>query len=91
MICGLGWRVIGYHYLIEADGSIVKGRDGEGAHARGRNDMVGICLIGNDHFTEAQIASLLILLKGLGIKHIEPHHEQCPGHGIDLARIKEVL
>jgi len=54
---GRGWRDIGYHYVIELDGSIHKGRplddDHEleafevGAHVRGVNSKsVGICYVG---------------------------------------------
>lgn len=85
------WRDIGYHWIIKADGQIVQGRTGEGAHARGRNHLTGICLIGNDNFSPEQINSLTKLLKRLGITQIEPHHEQCPGHGINLQQIKEKL
>lgn len=44
-----GWRDIGYHYVIEDDGSIVPGRplDLAGAHARGWNARsIGICYTG---------------------------------------------
>lgn len=40
---------IGYHYLILPDGTLVKGRPDrcQGAHARGFNSFLGICLIGD--------------------------------------------
>lgn len=44
-----GWEDIGYHYIIEQDGTIVIGRplDKMGAHCYGHNrDSVGICYIG---------------------------------------------
>lgn len=47
---GLGWDDIGYHWVIEKDGKIVKGRDESvrGAHCIGHNDTsVGIVLAGN--------------------------------------------
>lgn len=43
------WRDIGYHYVIELDGSIHKGRPIEqiGAHAKGHNRYsIGICYVG---------------------------------------------
>ncbi len=40
---------VGYHYLVMPDGRIVAGRPEwmPGAHCRGHNDMIGICLVGN--------------------------------------------
>lgn len=42
---------IGYHFLILPNGAIERGRPEsmEGAHARQRNDTLGICLVGNFH------------------------------------------
>jgi len=45
------WRVyhIGYHYVICANGEIVGTRPEHlrGAHAKGANDMIGICILGD--------------------------------------------
>ena len=44
-----GWSDIGYHYVIELDGSVNMGRDIDriGAHVRGENTgSIGICYIG---------------------------------------------
>ena len=57
---GNGWKTIGYHYVIlngwiangvfdeYFDGHLETGRSPEsgGAHTRGQNDAIGICLIG---------------------------------------------
>jgi peptidoglycan hydrolase-like protein with peptidoglycan-binding domain len=61
------WRDIGYHWVIDRDGSVLSGRSESeiGAHVVERNaGTVGICLIGGhgsssrdrfeDHFTAAQ-------------------------------------
>ena len=76
-----GWRCIGYHYVIELDGSIHKGRDESviGAHCSGQNtDSIGICYVGGvakdgktpkDTRTDAQKHSLLELLKELKTKY----------------------
>lgn len=43
------WSDIGYHYIIDRDGTIAKGRPLEriGAHVQGHNTgTIGICLIG---------------------------------------------
>ena len=100
---GQKWPDIGYHYVITngndgPDGEIQKGRDirKQGAHAKGRNaDSVGICLVGNDKFTDKQKKALIQLLADLCQKYkIEPssktiqrHHEECPGQGLNLSDI----
>ena len=75
---GNGWDDIAYHWVIDRDGSVAKGRPEaqQGAHARGHNaDSIGICLIGGhgaqatdnfaDHFTPEQDAALRELLSDL--------------------------
>ena len=85
-----GWEDVGYHFIIRKDGRIEEGRslNRKGAHARGRNKFVGIALTGYDQFSSSQIKSLKALLKRLQTKRIEPHHEECPGKGLDLEAIK---
>lgn len=85
-----GWRDIGYHFVIETDGSIKHGRplNQQGAHVYGQNrDNVGICLVGGvdknnkpeDNFTEAQMLSLKLLVKGFqssyDIKEVLGHRD----------------
>lgn len=44
-----GWKMIGYHYVIDLDGKIEDGRPVEmdGAHTKGHNkNSIGICYIG---------------------------------------------
>lgn len=44
-----GWSGIGYHYVIDRDGSVIAGRhlNKTGAHVEGHNTgSVGVCLIG---------------------------------------------
>lgn len=71
-----GWQDIGYHYVIDLDGTIETGRNVEsaGAHTQGQNaTSIGICYVGGcdkdmkpkDTRTEAQRASLLALLRFL--------------------------
>jgi N-acetyl-anhydromuramyl-L-alanine amidase AmpD len=88
-----GWDGIGYHFVIRKDGTIEEGRSlaKHGAHAKGRNHYVGITLTGYDDFTKAQITSLKKLLKDIGVKHIERHHENCPGTGLDIEQINKEL
>ena len=69
-----GWSDIGYHYVIELDGTIVNGRPEEraGAHAKGHNkNSIGICCIGGvdenmkpkDTRTDDQLLTMLHLLE----------------------------
>lgn len=73
-----GWRDIGYHFLVDRDGTLSKGRPVHeiGAHTRSHNrHTLGICLIGGhgaaatdsfgDHFTEPQREALRQLLAWL--------------------------
>ena len=76
-----GWDCIGYHYLIDLDGTIEKGRPETkiGAHCKGFNDCsIGVCYVGGlasdnktpkDTRTNAQKASLLKLIKQLKAKY----------------------
>lgn len=80
-INGNHWKDIGYHYVIELDGSVHKGREESviGAHCSGQNiDSIGICYVGGvakdcktpkDTRTEAQKQSLVKLLKELKQKY----------------------
>ena len=72
-----GWNDIGYHFYIDLDGTINKGRniDKIGAHCKGHNrNSIGICYCGGvesdgktpkDTRTEVQKESLLHVLKTL--------------------------
>lgn len=75
-----GWSDIGYHYVIDLDGTIEPGRPLEtaGAHCTGHNaNSIGICYIGGcdkdmkpkDTRTDEQKAALLLLLKYLVAKY----------------------
>ena len=75
-----GWSDIGYHWVVELDGSINEGRseDINGAHCRGHNsDSVGICYVGGsdsegnpkDTRTEEQRDTLVTLIKEILDRH----------------------
>ena len=77
-----GWSDIGYHYLIDRDGTVVSGRPLErtGAHVKGHNaGTIGIALFGGhggsasdmfeDNFTEEQDAALRKLIADLQKDH----------------------
>lgn len=102
-----GWDNIGYNfvicngqiennkYLVSMDGAIERGRDidKQGAHARGFNNYIGICLIGVDKFTVKQYKSLKILILELkevyniNIKNIIGHYKvsskSCPNFNVE--------
>ena len=76
-----GWSDIGYHLIIDRDGSFCSGRPLEiqGAHVFGHNnDTIGICLIGGNgshpddpphlHFEASQLKAL--------VDKIQTYHEQ---------------
>ncbi|ALM10420.1 MAG TPA: hypothetical protein DEB30_01565 [Candidatus Peribacter riflensis] len=73
----LGWGDIGYHYLIDEDGTIYEGRAGGanvvGGHAYCANvGTLGIALLGNFELEEPsqiQILSLQWLLKDLAVRY----------------------
>ena len=73
-----GWSDIGYHFLIDRDGTVAKGRSitRDGAHVRGRNaGTIGISLFGghgsnendqfSDNFTPEQDRALRQLISDL--------------------------
>ncbi len=77
-----GWSDIGYHWLIDRDGTVAEGRpvSRAGAHARGYNrHSIGVSLLGGhggtmddqfeENFTEAQEEALVHLLKQLKRKY----------------------
>lgn len=76
-----GWSDIGYHYIIELDGTIKEGRpvERQGAHVRGYNkNSIGIAYVGGcdanmkpkDTRTEAQKIAIDTLLNKLMNKYI---------------------
>lgn len=65
---------IGYHYVIRRDGITEACRPifWEGAHVRGHNhESIGICLVGDNEFTGAQMKTLKELLYVLKFKFQE--------------------
>ena len=66
------WKGCGYHFIIRRDGTTETGRPvtKRGAHAKGYNDCIGVCLVGGiddigkpeDNFTEAQHNSFYTLM-----------------------------
>lgn len=63
---------IGYHYVIDLDGTVESGRhqNERGAHAAGHNvNSLGVCLVGTDKFTLAQWHSLNELARALHMQH----------------------
>ncbi|MGI0120094.1 N-acetylmuramoyl-L-alanine amidase [Zooshikella sp. RANM57] len=74
------WSGIGYHKVIRRNGVIEQGRPDywEGAHVKAYNSTsLGVCLIGRDQFTDAQMQSLERVLQDWKAKY--PNAEVC-GH-----------
>lgn len=85
----IGFRCIGYHYVILKDGTLEYGRDDKetGAHCKGQNTTsIGICLVGKKSFTYKQHATLQkvvgyyqALYPGIKIKgHYHFSSKSCP-------------
>ncbi len=82
-----GWEDIGYHWLINKDGNLIKGRSEKfiGAHVFGHNkNSIAVCLIGNlekSPPTKKQIETLIKFLKqkikkhNLSVENILGHKE----------------
>ncbi|MFH1787450.1 MAG: peptidoglycan recognition family protein [archaeon] len=79
------WEDIGYHWIIDKEGNLIKGRNEKyiGAHVYGHNDnSLSVCLIGNlDEFypTQKQIQTLIKFLKENSLKYKIPK-ENILGH-----------
>lgn len=60
-----GWDGIGYHFVIRRNGEVEAGRPEywKPAHVKGLNAVsLGVCLVGKDVFTDAQLDSLRMVL-----------------------------
>ena len=77
-----GFSQIGYHKIIEGNGTIVNGRfeNIQGAHAKGVNQgSLGVCVVGDfekETPSQAQISSLVSVLTGW-----------CKAHGLNSKNI----
>lgn len=65
-----GMHGIGYHYVIKRDGALEHGRPEywKGAHAKGHNSCIGICLVGRNSFTDAQMKTLRMMVSNLALE-----------------------
>jgi len=95
-----GWDGIGYHWVIKRSGVVESGRDMrlEGAHTlRHNHNSYGVCYIGRNNPSTAQITSILILYaqiyhrtkikwdKWFGHYEFNPG-KTCPGFPMDMFR-----
>lgn len=71
-----GWKDIGYHYVVELDGHVNRGRSESeiGAHSKGQNrSSIGVCYVGGlnaskkpqDTLRGRQLGGMVKLLKDL--------------------------
>lgn len=71
-----GWDRVGYHVVISpGDRGVELGRglNEIGAHCKGHNDTIGICMVGRDRFTMQQWESLKYQLDSLATSyHLGP-------------------
>jgi len=90
-----GFDGIGYHYVILEDGTVQNGRPEywEGAHVKGHNkDTIGICLIGKNKFTFAQLQACRNMIREkFQESQIKGHYEfdsrkTCPNINMDKFR-----
>lgn len=98
-----GWIAIGYHYYIEQDGTIYKGRpdNKRGAHIKGENyRSIGVCLAGNFDVQDIQedfpdqYKALVKLLTWLVSKYKAPikrhtdfDQKTCPGSNFPFDKL----
>ena len=98
------WADIGYHYLVDIDGTIYEGRDlaARGVHTMGHNTgSAGLCLLGDYRFVappraqlDATVALGRWLVSELAVTHLAGHSQfnpstLCPGAAL-LQRLPEV-
>jgi N-acetylmuramoyl-L-alanine amidase len=109
-----GWNGIGYHWVItngrqwagykyatKDDGIIQAGRDEKvvGAHVKGQNrDSIGVCLIGEQHFTGKQLYEslpnllrLVLFTYELTLDDVYGHNQfdpgkTCPNFDVELLK-----
>ncbi len=89
-----GWADVGYHFMVDKDGTIYQGRDltARGAHTAGFNTgSAGICLLGDFRFEapskdqlDAALALIRWLVELLSPTHLAGHQQFnpatiCPG------------
>lgn len=100
-----GWSGIGYHFYIEKDGQIYRGRPTNkiGVHTRGYNKVsLGICLQGDfdkEKPSTRQMTSLKELLNDLCktfyISEVKGHGElkntNCPGLNFPLIEVRQMV
>lgn len=92
---------IGYHYVIQPDGSVQTGRhvDEIGAHALGVNNIsLGVCMVGRDKFTPRQWTALKELCAELlddhqgaeliGHRDVKGVVKQCPGFDVRAWQVR---
>jgi len=98
------WADIGYHFLVDIDGTIYEGRDlaARGVHTGGHNTgSAGVCLLGDFRFVapsaaqwQATVALGRWLVGALALTHLAGHRQfnattLCPGAAL-MERLPEL-
>lgn len=85
-----GFNDVGYNFVILEDGTVQPGRPltvKYGAHCKGKNDWMGVCLIGRDSFTDEQFEALDALITKYGCKEVKGHYafssKTCPNFNVE--------
>lgn len=100
-----GWCKIGYHFFIDKQGNIYRGREENavGAHAYGANyDSIGICAEGKymqEYMPDVQKEAFVELIKYLKEKYnvsiVQGHRDvgntTCPGKNFPLSEIIDLV
>ncbi|MCL2547117.1 MAG: N-acetylmuramoyl-L-alanine amidase [Oscillospiraceae bacterium] len=103
---GRGWSGIGYHFYVDFDGSIWRGRDMRhvGAHTVGQNNTSVAIVVNGNHHTNDRVSdamfNALVWLVGhirsvygnlLVRGHDEFANTNCPGRHFPMARLCEAI
>jgi hypothetical protein len=83
-----GWAYAGYHFVILPGGELVqlRGFNVRGAHAKGHNRWLGVCVLGRGlEMTAAEqtaIADVAALVGGAVLPHNAISRKSCPGPAV---------
>jgi N-acetylmuramoyl-L-alanine amidase len=103
------WSDIGYHVGVERLKGVLTTLEGRplgrlGAHCTGKNDYIGLCIVGNFDLAPpddellryaAKTAAAYLKLTGLGVETVHRHHDyaakSCPGKLFPWERFLEYV
>jgi len=97
-----GFRKIGYHAVILSNGETVKypfcrALNEQGAHTKGHNDSIGVCLVGNGKYYFRQFLALSYFIQSIQYSYDIPnweiygHYEFDPNKTCPIINMKRLL